>query len=90
VLPEALACGTPVVTTRGTDIWKELADAGAKIVDNQPADIAQAIAELLSNDEERVSRGAKGRRYVQSWLAEDKVLTGYEQMYRNTLDRVSS
>ncbi len=87
VLPEALACGTPVVTTRGTDIWRELAEAGAMIVDNRPSELADAIAELLDDDQLRVRLGAQGRKYVRNWLAEDKVLAGYEQMYRDTIRR---
>jgi glycosyltransferase involved in cell wall biosynthesis len=89
VLPEALACGTPVVTTRGTDIWRELAEAGAKIVENRPAELARAIAELLDDDQLRARLGAQGRHYVQNWLAQDKVLAGYEQMYRDTIRRAA-
>ena len=77
VLPEALACGTPVVTTRGTDIWRELEQAGAKIVDNRPLEIANAIKELLIDDNLRLALGEQGRSYIRNWLAEDKVLAGY-------------
>lgn len=89
VLPEALACGTPVVTTRGTDIWQELAEAGAKIVDNQPHAIAEAIAGLLADDAAREELGRQGREYVRNWLAENKVQAGYERMYADTI-RLSS
>jgi glycosyltransferase involved in cell wall biosynthesis len=82
VLPEALACRTPVVTTKGTDIWRELADAGARIVDQEPAAIAAAVGELLANDQMRTELGSRGREYVRNWLAEDKAVAGYEQMYR--------
>jgi glycosyltransferase involved in cell wall biosynthesis len=85
VLPEALACGTPVVTTRGTDIWRELAEAGAKIVDNEPRAIADAIAGLLADDAAREQLGRQGRDYVRNWLAEDKVQAGYERMYADTV-----
>jgi glycosyltransferase involved in cell wall biosynthesis len=89
VLPEALACGTPVVTTRGTDIWRELAAAGAMIVDNQPAELAGAIAKLLASRELRTQLGKQGREYVNTWLAEDKVQAGYEKMYRDTVQRAA-
>jgi glycosyltransferase involved in cell wall biosynthesis len=89
VLPEALACGTPVVTTRGTDIWQELAEAGAKIVDNEPRAIADAIANLLADDAARDQLGRQGRDYVRNWLAEEKVQAGYERMYADTI-RLSS
>ena len=82
VLPEALACRTPVVTTYGTDIWRELAAAGARIVDQNPKAIAAAVGELLADDRLRTELGKRGREYVQNWLAEEKVSSGYEQMYR--------
>src|SRR5690606_36946062 len=44
VLIEALACGTPVVTTRGVDIWPELEAAGVRIVEPLTA---QGLAETL-------------------------------------------
>lgn len=87
VLPEALACGTPVVTTRGTDIWRELEQAGASIVDNRPDKLAEAIAELLTDRARRNTLGEQGREYVMKWLAEDQVVAGYEQMYHQTLQR---
>lgn len=87
VLPEALACKTPVVTTRGTDIWRELEQAGASIVDNRPDALADAIAELLRDESRRKSLGEQGRAYVQKWLGEDQVLAGYEAMYHQTIQR---
>ena len=33
VIAESLACGTPVITTRGVDIWDELENGGAVIVE---------------------------------------------------------
>jgi glycosyltransferase involved in cell wall biosynthesis len=85
VLPEALACGTPVVTTRGTDIWRELADSGAKIAENESHAIAAAIGELLADDASRAKLGQQGREYVRNWLAEDKVQAGYERMYADSI-----
>ncbi len=85
VLPEALACGTPVVTTRGTDIWPELMQAGAKIVLSSPQEIADAVASLLNNADHRNELGQQGREYVLKWLEPDHVIAGYEQMYRVAL-----
>lgn len=81
VLPEALACGTPVITTRGTDIWHELAEAGAIIVENEPDKIADAISHVLSNEQKRKALGEQGQAYVRKWLAKENVLAGYEKMY---------
>jgi glycosyltransferase involved in cell wall biosynthesis len=88
VLPEAMACGTPVVTTRGTDIWRELAEAGAKIVENEPRAIAEAIAGLLADDVGRDQLGRQGREYVRNWLAEDKVQAAYERVYVDTISKM--
>ena len=59
-LAEAMACGTPVITTRGTDIWKEIQSAGAIITDRSPAAFAQAIRNLLIDESDRQQRGARG------------------------------
>ena len=87
VLPEALACGTPVVTTRGTDIWKELQEAGARIVDLTPEAISNAIAELLAEKDGGVQVGAHGREYVRRWLDPDHVFQGYEKIYREAIEK---
>lgn len=87
VLAESLVCGTPVVTTRGTDIWRELEQAGAKIVDNEPPKLAAAIKELLSNRERLKELGQQGRKYVMSWLSEENIKSGYEQIYRRSISR---
>ena len=85
VIAEAMVCGTPVVTTRGTDIWQELQEAGARIVDLTPEAIATAIAELLAQDDGGVQLGALGQEYVRRWLDRDHVLQGYEKIYRDTI-----
>ena len=90
VLPEAMAAGTPVVTTRGTDIWRELEQAGAKIVSNSPTSIADAIEEFLSDEPQRERVGQQGREYVRHWLNHDHVTEGYEKMYRDTIERGAS
>lgn len=85
VLPEAMVCGTPVVTTRGTDIWRELQQAGAKIVDHSPVSIADAIADLLSDDARRKEIGLRGQAFVRQWLNTENVAAGYEHMYRDAV-----
>jgi len=89
VLAESLVCGTPVVTTRGTDIWQELQEADARIADLVPESIATAIVETLDEDDGGVQRGERGQKYVRQWLDQDHVLQGYEKIYRETIEKGS-
>jgi glycosyltransferase involved in cell wall biosynthesis len=84
VLVEALACGTPVITTKGVDIWPELEQAGSAIVSPDPKAVADALHERLVHREELPQIGTKGRAFVRDWLAEDSVIAGYEAMYAST------
>lgn len=68
---EALACGTPVVTSKGTP-WSGVVENGCgKWVDNAPESLAAAIGELMAlSDDERRKMGEKGREWIQrdfSW-----------------------
>ena len=83
VLLESLACGTPVITTKGVDIWPELESSGGAVIADASLDaIADAIVELLSDDQRRQSMGAKGRDWVLQNLTVERVLDRYEQLYR--------
>jgi glycosyltransferase involved in cell wall biosynthesis len=85
VLTEAMACGTPVVTTHGTDIWRELREqAGQRVVDeNTPKEIAAAVGELLAKSpEERTAIGSPGRAWVFNTLAVEPLAQKYEELYR--------
>ena len=82
VFPEALACGTPVVTTRGVDIHSELeASGGAVIADRTPGAFADAIAGLLADPERSGRMGASGRAWVFEHLDPDAVAARYESLY---------
>ncbi len=82
VLIEALACSTPVVTTRGVDIWQELEGTGGTvIVEPDPTAIASAADRLLADPERRVEMGRRGRAWVFEELAVSRVLARYEAFY---------
>lgn len=81
VLVEALAGGTPVITTSGVDIWPELEQAGSAIVAADPQSVAAAILQRLEQRERLPEIGAQGQAFVRDWLAEEKVIAGYESMY---------
>ncbi|GAB5496080.1 MAG: glycosyltransferase [Phycisphaerales bacterium] len=84
VLTEALSCGTPVITTKGVDIWPELEASGsALIVDTDPERLANAMGKLLENKDLRESMGAKGRAWVLSAFETKIVAQKYLALYRD-------
>ena len=84
VYPESMLCGTPVITTRGTDIWRELDEAGMSITDRTPDAFADGIEALLSDPDQLPELGRRGREYVRNWLAPELIAEQYESLYRTT------
>ncbi len=87
VLIEALACGTPVVTTRGVDLWQELEASGAAtILDLGGTDeasgerLAQVIRAGLEEPVRLSAAGRKGREWVFSTFGAG-VVDRYLDMY---------
>lgn len=86
-LIEPLACGLPLVTTRGVDIWEELeSSGGAVIVETRPANLAGTIKALVEDPERRAVMGRSGRAWVLEALDPDRVVDRYEAMYRSLAD----
>ena len=81
VYPEALLCGTPVIGTKGTDIWRELEEGGAVIAPRTAEAFAEAIDSLGNNKVLLEELGAKGRQHMFDWLDTDNVAKRYEEMY---------
>lgn len=82
VLLEALATGTPIITTNGVKIWQELQASGAaKITDGEPAQIAAAAREYLASEPARVAAGAKGREWVMKFVEPDEIRAKFHAMY---------
>jgi len=66
---EAMACGTPVVTSRG-GATEEVADGAAVLVDPfDPADIASGIERAVLRRDELVRRGLERVRTFGGWSA---------------------
>ncbi|MEM9166554.1 MAG: glycosyltransferase [Planctomycetota bacterium] len=88
VLPEALACGTAAITTKGVDIWPELEGSGAATIAEQtPEAFAEAIAELLVDEPRRTAMGAKGRDWVLRELDPAAVAKRYDSLYGDAIGR---
>jgi glycosyltransferase involved in cell wall biosynthesis len=86
VFPESLACKTPVVTTRGVDIWPELEESGGAVIAEQtPEAFADAISGLLEDTERRRVMGEAGRAWVFDYLDPDAIAGRFEQMYERAM-----
>ncbi len=82
VLIEALACGTPIVTTKGVDIWRDVEASGSGMIcDQAPQVLADTISTILSNDSLRMGMAAKARPWVFSEFDEGSLLRRFEALY---------
>lgn len=87
-LLESLAAGTPVVTTRGVDIWRELESSGGAVIADQVAEAFAGAIEPLVRDPARArAMGGAGRAWVFKELDPAAVLSRYEQMYEGIAQR---
>jgi len=88
VLIEALACGTPVITTNGVDIWRDVEQSGAAmIVDQSAAAIADALANVLMNADALRTMSANARPWVFETFGEVRLIACYEAMYAKCATR---
>ncbi len=82
VFTESLACRTPLITTRGVDIWPELeASGGAIIADRTPEAFADAIEGIVADPETSPTMGEAGRRWVMEHLDVDRITTRFVEVY---------
>lgn len=78
---EAMACGVPVVTTRGTAM-EEVADGAAVLVDTRdPAEIARGIERATADRDQLVARGLDRARSFR-W---DAIAAATTDVYREAL-----
>ncbi len=81
---EALACGTPVVST-GEHIKQGI--DGVLIAPKNPKDLSNAIEQLLVDKEMRENYGRQGRELVEKYFSWEFVLTGLVKIYEDILNR---
>lgn len=82
VLIEAMAAGTPVITTEGVDIWPELKESGGAIIANADArTFAAEVAALLRDDARRTAMGERARAWVMKEFDGTALVRRFEQMY---------
>ena len=83
---EALAAGTFVLTTKGTDTWPELEQSGGgKIIDNSADAFARELEQLLGNLDLTHEIGQRGREWVHREMSMDRVRDAYNRMYQGCL-----
>ncbi len=92
---ESLASSTPLVTTKGTDTWKELTDSGggrivemikSPVKDGQVGggdvrELAECINSLIANRPQLKPMGQRGRQWVLDNLEPSIVVAKYLAMY---------
>lgn len=93
VLVEAMAAGTPVVTTSAVNIARELeSEAGAIVVppDDEAAlrtSLASLIDEAAISPDALLARGERGRAWVRRELAPERVIAAHVAAYQEAIDR---
>jgi glycosyltransferase involved in cell wall biosynthesis len=86
VLGEAMACGTPCVTTDVGDAARIVGDTGEVVPPRDPAALAAAIERILRRSPaQRQELGASARRRIEENYSLESVVARYEGLYRNTL-----
>lgn len=87
VIPEALACRVPAITTTGAP-WSQLPERGCGWWVEPTADaIEGALREAMSlSDQERAAMGQRGREMVEQEYAWDSIARQMVQMYQQVIE----
>jgi len=86
VVAEALACGTPVITTTGTP-WEQLqeVDAGRWVLPRE-AELARTLRELLNmSDSQRKAMGQRGQDLIKGNYTWDRIVDKFLILYNCVL-----
>lgn len=84
---EAMACGTPVVTSDTSSLPEVIGDAGILVNPRSAEDISSAILRVLSDEKLRAELAAKGLKRAQLFRAEDNAKRTLA-VYREILDNL--
>jgi glycosyltransferase involved in cell wall biosynthesis len=87
VIPEAMACGCPIIATDCAPGVRELLGGGERgllVPPKDPTALAEALLKALSNSELRQALQERGLQYVQEFSAE-KIVKQYEELIQTVL-----
>jgi glycosyltransferase involved in cell wall biosynthesis len=84
---QAMACGIPVLATRcgGPEEIVDDGETGMLVPPNDPAALARAIETLVADPGMRARFGTAGRATVERRFALRSMVSGYENIYRETV-----
>jgi glycosyltransferase involved in cell wall biosynthesis len=85
VLVEAMACGTPVVSTTSGSIPEVVGGAGILVPANDPGDLSRAISTLCGDDELLTDLGRRGRRRAVAEFDSGKVAERVGKVFMDVL-----
>lgn len=82
---EAMACATPVVSTDGGALPEVVGKAGRIVPRRNPAALAQAIGELLTDPAARQTLGSQGRQRILDRFCWSRTAGALTDLYRQVL-----
>jgi glycosyltransferase involved in cell wall biosynthesis len=82
---EAMACGTPVITTDGGSLPEITGDAGLVVPHSNPPALTQALRTLLDNAVLRASFSAQGRARILERFTWEHAARQYVEIYRQAI-----
>jgi glycosyltransferase involved in cell wall biosynthesis len=84
---EAMACGTPLVASRGGALPEVVGDCGVLVEPGNPSDLAGALAALLDDDARREALGRAGRERVLSQFTWSAMAAATAEVYADVAAR---
>ena len=83
---EAMACGLPVIITKGVGISKEVEKAGAGIViEKDEKQLTEAILKILKNPQMGKEMGQRGKKLVEIEFSSEKVAEKWIEEYNEII-----
>lgn len=85
VVGEAMACGLPVVATDIGDTRRLVSEAGVIVQPGDEDSLVEALQGLAEDPDRRDRLGLSGRRRIETAFSIDRMIQGYERIYRVNL-----